>query len=115
MDEFQYRASARVIDGSGRDVTPRDNSSDNPSGNPPGNAFGNPPGNPLDNRRVALVDLLDRLLAGGVVAMGDIELSIADVPLVRISLRAVIASVSSLAQDATRELADGSPQSDRGR
>lgn len=111
MDEFQYRASARVIDESGRDVAPRDN----PSGNPPGNAFGNRPGNPLDNRRVALVDLLDRLLAGGVVAMGDIELSIADVPLVRISLRAVIASVSSLAQDATRELADGSPQSDRGR
>lgn len=47
--------------------------------------------------RVALVDLLDRLLAGGVVVTGDITLSIADVDLVTISLRALIASVSALA------------------
>ncbi|MCC5579743.1 gas vesicle protein K [Microtetraspora sp. AC03309] len=33
--------------------------------------------------RVALVDLLDRLLAGGVVITGDLVLSIADVELVR--------------------------------
>ncbi|GAA2405403.1 hypothetical protein GCM10010191_11540 [Actinomadura vinacea] len=43
--------------------------------------------------RVALVDLLDRLLAGGVVITGDITISIADVDLVRISLRAIIASI----------------------
>lgn len=42
---------------------------------------------------VALVDLLDRLLAGGVVITGDITVSIADVDLVRISLRAIIASI----------------------
>jgi hypothetical protein len=42
---------------------------------------------------VALVDLLDRVLAGGVVVAGEITLSIADVDLVRISLRALIASV----------------------
>ncbi|GAA0938896.1 gas vesicle protein [Actinocorallia libanotica] len=42
---------------------------------------------------VALVDLLDRLLAGGVVIAGDVTISIADVDLVRISLRAVIASI----------------------
>lgn len=42
---------------------------------------------------VALVDLLDRLLAGGVVVAGEITLSIADVDLVRISLRVLIASV----------------------
>jgi hypothetical protein len=41
----------------------------------------------------ALEDLLDRLLAGGVVIAGDVTISIADVDLVRISLRAVIASV----------------------
>jgi hypothetical protein len=44
--------------------------------------------------RVALVDLLDRLLAGGVVVSGDLVLSIADVDLVRISLRVLITSVS---------------------
>jgi hypothetical protein len=46
--------------------------------------------------RVALVDLLDRLLAGGVVVSGDLTLSIADVDLVSISLRVLITSVSGL-------------------
>ncbi|HEU5156643.1 MAG TPA: gas vesicle protein [Streptosporangiaceae bacterium] len=44
--------------------------------------------------RVALVDLLDRLLAGGVVISGDLTLSIADVDMVAISLRVLITSVS---------------------
>ncbi|WP_317634084.1 gas vesicle protein [Kitasatospora sp. DSM 101779] len=52
---------------------------------------------PVDDRRIALVDLLDRLLAGGVVVTGEITLTIADVDLVRISLRALIASVGTLA------------------
>jgi hypothetical protein len=47
-------------------------------------------------REVALVDLVDRLLAGGVVIGGDITLSIADVDLVYVSLRALISSVSTL-------------------
>ncbi|MFC9734826.1 gas vesicle protein [Streptomyces roseolus] len=50
---------------------------------------------PLPGRQVALVDLLDRLLAGGVVITGDIVLSIADIDLVRISLRALITSVTA--------------------
>ncbi|MFB7395180.1 MULTISPECIES: gas vesicle protein [unclassified Streptomyces] len=49
----------------------------------------------LPGRQVALVDLLDRLLSGGVVLSGDIVLSIADIDLVRISLRALIVSVDS--------------------
>ncbi|MEU5725708.1 gas vesicle protein [Micromonospora sp. NPDC047738] len=52
---------------------------------------------PLTYRPVALVDLLDRVLATGVVITGDITLAIADVDLVRISLRALIASVGALA------------------
>jgi hypothetical protein len=47
-------------------------------------------------REVALVDLLDRLLAGGVVIAGDITLAVADVELVHVSLRALVSSVSSL-------------------
>ncbi|MQA15193.1 MAG: gas vesicle protein [Pseudonocardiaceae bacterium] len=46
-------------------------------------------------QRVALVDLLDRLLAGGVVIVGDITISIADVDLVHVSLRALITSVGT--------------------
>ncbi|MEU9096745.1 gas vesicle protein [Streptomyces sp. NPDC048361] len=58
---------------------------------------------PLPGRQVALVDLLDRLLSGGVVITGDIVLSIADIDLVRISLRALIVSVSSETSAATAE------------
>ncbi|MER7197928.1 gas vesicle protein [Streptomyces sp. CB01635] len=48
---------------------------------------------PLPDRQVALIDLLDRLLSGGVVLTGDVVLSIADIDLVRISLRALIVSI----------------------
>jgi hypothetical protein len=48
---------------------------------------------------VALIDLVDRLLGGGVVNAGDITLSVADVDLVRVSLRALISSVASLEED----------------
>ena len=48
---------------------------------------------------IALVDLLDRVLAGGVVILGDVRLSIADVDLVTISLQALISSVSACLGD----------------
>jgi hypothetical protein len=46
-----------------------------------------------------LVDLLDRLLAGGVVLTGDVTISLAGVDLVQISLRALISSVSTLVDE----------------
>lgn len=49
----------------------------------------------LPDRQVALIDLLDRLLTGGIVITGDVTLSIADIDLVRISLRALIASIDT--------------------
>ncbi|MBB1245628.1 gas vesicle protein [Streptomyces durbertensis] len=42
----------------------------------------------------SLIDLLDRLLNGGAVLTGDVVLSIADVDLVHVNLRAVIRSVT---------------------
>ncbi|WP_214367099.1 gas vesicle protein [Pseudonocardia sp. H11422] len=48
---------------------------------------------------VALVDLLDRLLAGGVVITGDLTISLADVDLVHVSLRALISSVQTLVEE----------------
>ena len=48
---------------------------------------------------VALVDLVDRLLAGGVVLAGEITLSVADVDLVQVSLRALISSVSTALEE----------------
>ena len=63
----------------------------------------------IRDERVALVDLLDRVLAGGVVIVGDVTLSIADVDLVTVSLRALVTSVSALVEgmDDSREDADG--------
>jgi hypothetical protein len=57
--------------------------------------------------RIALVDLLDRVLAGGVVVAGEITLSVADVDMVTISLRALVTSVSALTESGAdvRELA----------
>jgi hypothetical protein len=40
---------------------------------------------------VALVDLIDRLIDGGVVVSGDVVLSVADVDLVYLGLRLVLA------------------------
>ena len=51
---------------------------------------------PVSERDVALVDLLDRLLSGGVVLTGDITLSLADVDLVHLSLRLLIAPAEEL-------------------
>jgi hypothetical protein len=53
--------------------------------------------------RIALVDLLDRLLADGVVITGEVRLSIADVDLVQISLRALISSVSTVLRQGSEE------------
>jgi hypothetical protein len=49
----------------------------------------------IAQQEVALVDLVDRLLGGGVVIAGDITLSVADVDLVYVSLRALISSVAT--------------------
>ncbi len=45
---------------------------------------------------IALVDLVDRLLGGGVVLAGEITLAVADVDLVYISLRALISSIGAI-------------------
>lgn len=56
----------------------------------------------VPEENVALVDLLDRLLAGGVVIAGDITLAVADVDLVYVGLRALISSVSSAERHGVR-------------
>jgi hypothetical protein len=47
-------------------------------------------------REIALVDLIDRLLDGGVVIHGDITLAVADVDLLYVGLRALVASVNTI-------------------
>ena len=54
-------------------------------------------------REVALVDLLDRLLAGRIVLAGDITLAIADIDMVQISLRALITSLDQTTRSGAAE------------
>lgn len=53
----------------------------------------------LRDRDVSLLDLVDRLLDGGVVIHGEITLAVADVDLVYVGLRALIASVETIERD----------------
>jgi hypothetical protein len=78
----------------GREPTGREPMSRGPVSPEPATAGTQPAGRAaVRHQRVALVDLLDRVLATGVVVTGDITLSIADVDLVTISLRALVSSV----------------------
>ena len=53
------------------------------------------PSRPLE-QQVTLLELVDRVLNKGVVLSGDITLSVADVDLVYVSLRVLLASAGTL-------------------
>ena len=59
----------------------------------------------LLQHQVTLLELVDRVLNGGVVLSGDITLSVADVDLVYVGLRVLLSSVATLEEQ--RELALG--------
>ena len=48
---------------------------------------------------VALVELVDRLLAKGVVISGDITIAVADIDLIQVGLRALVASVETVERE----------------
>lgn len=52
---------------------------------------------PAPQHDLALVDLLDRLLQGGVVIQGAVVLAAAEIDLVRLDLRILIASIDKAA------------------
>ena len=52
----------------------------------------------LHPRQVTLVDLLDRLLAGGVVIRGHVTLAAADIDLVQLDLAVMLAAVEKAAE-----------------
>ena len=60
-------------------------------------------GDAAASRDLTLVELVDRLLGKGVVISGDITLAVADIDLVKVELRALVASVDSLAGDSDRQ------------
>lgn len=52
---------------------------------------------PAPANNVALIDLLDRVLQGGIVIQGDVVLSAAEIDLVRVNLALLVSSVSKAA------------------
>ena len=52
---------------------------------------------PAPAQNVALIDLLDRLLQGGIVIQGDIVLTAAEIDLVRVNLALLVAAVDKAA------------------
>lgn len=52
---------------------------------------------PSRARPVTLVDLLDRLLAGGVVVQGHITLAVADVDLIDLDIALLVAATATVA------------------
>jgi hypothetical protein len=63
----------------------------------------------LHERDVSLLDLVDRLLDGGVVIHGDITLAVADVDLVYVGLRVLISSVERIERDMGVSLSASGP------
>ncbi|MEI4769833.1 gas vesicle protein [Psychrobacillus sp. FJAT-51614] len=53
----------------------------------------------MENKDIALIDILDVILDKGVAIKADLVISIAGVDLVYLDLRVLIASVESLVQD----------------
>ncbi len=58
-------------------------------------------------QEVTLLDLLDRILDNGVVLAGDVTLSVADVDLIYLGLRVLLAPVERLPQLLSAAVADG--------
>jgi len=52
----------------------------------------------LESKRVTVLDLLDRLLETGVVVDGQVDLSVADIDLIHLGLKLVLASSATLEQ-----------------
>ncbi len=51
---------------------------------------------PPHARQVTLVDLLDRLLQGGIVIAGDITLAAANIDLVKVDLRLLVSAIDKI-------------------
>ena len=55
-----------------------------------------------DRERVSLCEVLDRVLHKGVVVVGDLTISVADVDLIYLGLRAVLTSIETARQGSSR-------------
>lgn len=59
-----------------------------------------------ENEDITLLELLDRLLDKGIVIVGELVISIANVDLIYVGLKLLISSVETLEGDKKKELCD---------
>ena len=60
----------------------------------------------LDDQRISLCETLDRVLNTGVVVHGDITISVANIDLIYIGLRALLTSVETARQSGINHMTD---------
>jgi gas vesicle structural protein len=60
-------------------------------------------------REVTLLDLLDRVIDNGVILAGDVTISVADVDLIYLGLRVLLAPVERLPELRARPVDDNQP------
>jgi Gas vesicle protein len=65
---------------------------------PPRTLYASPGLRASRSRPVSLVDLLDRLLAGGVVVHGHVTLAVADIDLVDVDIALLVAATAKVAE-----------------
>ena len=69
----------------------------------PRTLYASPGALPNRSRPVSLVDLLDRLLAGGIVVQGHVTLAVADIDLVDVDIALLVAATAKLMEGADVE------------
>ena len=66
--------------------------------NPPQTLYASTAARPASAQPTTLVDLIDRVLSGGVVVAGHITLAVADVDLIELDLALIVAATATLAE-----------------
>jgi hypothetical protein len=64
---------------------------------PPRTLYSSTSGQPLRPQPVTLVDLIDRVLSGGVVVHGHVTLAVADIDLIDLDVALLVAATAKVA------------------
>ena len=65
---------------------------------PPQTLYASSAARPVNSQPTTLVDLIDRVLSGGVVVAGHITLAVAEIDLIELDLALIVAATAKLAE-----------------
>ncbi len=66
--------------------------------NPPQTLYASTSARPTQSQPTTLVDLIDRVLSGGVVVAGHVTLAVADIDLIDVDIALLVAATVKLAE-----------------